>query len=424
MLHRVRLLERELEDYRGIVQEELLQEIEGLSSDLRDLKVLEVNSTAKGGGVAELLTSLVPLMRAAGIEAEWEIIFGDREFFGVTKAIHNALQGQHLEISEDMREIFEKYSQHNAEALEGEWDVVIVNDPQPVTLPMLRNRKGARYWVWRCHIDTTEPNPEVIEFLSPYLEYYDACIFTHKDYKPEMIGPRRYNFAPAIDPLLPKNETQDEETSRKMVADLGIDTARPLMTQVARFDPWKDPVGAIEVYKQVKEAVPGLQLALVGTIAGDDPQGWDYYERTARNAGLDYDIHILQNFEGIHQKQVNAFQDISDVIIQMSKREGFGLTVTEAMWKGNAVVASRTGGITLQIVDGETGYMAKDRDEFAERVKELLGDKKEAHRMGERAVEAVRKHFLTPRLLRDYLAVFRDLTSGNTVPDSNGGESV
>jgi trehalose synthase len=409
MLHRVKLLKRDLEDYRGIVKDGLLQEIGDLSADMRGLRVLEVNSTAKGGGVAELLTSLVPMMRAVGIQAEWQIIFGDRDFFKVTKAMHNALQGKDIDFNEEMRDIYEKYSQHNAEALEGEWDVVIVNDPQPISLAKLRNRKGARLWIWRCHIDTTEPDPELVDYLLPYLQYYDACIFTHRDYKPGEIRIRRYNFAPAIDPLLPKNQSQGRQTSRKIITGLGIDTSRPLITQVARFDPWKDPVGAIEVYDDVKEKIPDLQLALVGTIAGDDPQGWDYYERTARNAGLDYDIHILQNFEGIHQKQVNAFQGLSDVIIQISKREGFGLTVTEAMWKGNAVVASRTGGITLQIVDGETGYLADGREEFAGRVTELLQDDEKAHRMGSRAVESVRERFLTPRLLKDYLKVFKDL---------------
>jgi trehalose synthase len=424
MLHKVKLLKRDLKDYRGIVSDGLLQEIRDLSADIRGLRVLEVNSTAKGGGVAELLTSLVPLMRAAGLDAEWQIIFGDQEFFKVTKAMHNALQGKHIDLSDDMRSVFEKYSRHNAEALEGEWDVVVVNDPQPVTLPMLRDRKGARYWVWRCHIDTTQPDPGVLDFISPYLGYYDACVFTSERYKPVALEARRYNIAPAIDPLLPKNQSQDEEASRKIIADLGIDIDRPLVTQVARFDPWKDPVGAIEVYKEVKEGVPGLQLALVGTIADDDPQGWDYYELTARNAGLDFDIHILQNFEGIHQKQVNAFQDISDVILQLSKREGFGLTVTEAMWKGNVVVASRTGGIPLQIVDGETGYMADDHEEFVTRMQELLEDREEARRMGSRAVEAVRRNFLTPRLLRDYLAVFRDLVSGAAAPDSREGSGA
>lgn len=418
MLHKVKLLKRNLDDYRGIAPDELLQEISGLSEDVRGLRVLEVNSTAKGGGVAELLTSLVPLMKSAGLEAEWQIIFGDREFFKVTKAMHNALQGKHVDFSDDMRSIFEKYSRHNAEALEGEWDVIVVNDPQPVTLPMLRERKGARHWIWRCHIDTTEPDPGALDFMAPYLEYYDACIFTNEKYKPETLGARRYNIAPAIDPLLPKNQSQDGEANRKIVADLGIDTTRPLVTQVARFDPWKDPVGAIEVYDKVKEAVPGLQLALVGTIADDDPQGWDYYELTARNAGLDFDIHILQNFEGVHQKQVNAFQDFSDVIIQMSKREGFGLTVTEAMWKGNAVVASRTGGIPLQIVDGDTGYLADNQEEFAARLQELLEGGDEAHAMGSRAVEAVRAEFLTPRLLRDYLSLFKDLVSGAEAPDA------
>ena len=422
MLHKVKLLERDLGDYRGIVKEGLLQEIEDLSSELNELSILEVNSTAKGGGVAEILTSLVPMMRAAGLQAEWEIIFGDMGFFKVTKAMHNALQGQHIDLSEDMRDTYERYSRHNAEAFEGDWDVVVVNDPQPVTLPMLRERKGGRYWVWRCHIDTTQPDPAVIEFLSPYLEYYDACIFTHERYQPESIAGRRYNIAPAIDPLLPKNQSQDEDASRKIIAELGIDVNRPLITQVARFDPWKDPVGAIEVYEKVKEDIPDLQLALVGTIAGDDPQGWDYYERTARNAGLDYDIHILQNFEGVHQKQVNAFQDLSDVIIQLSKREGFGLTVTEAMWKGNAVVASRTGGIPLQIVDGETGYLADDSEEFAMRVRELLQDEGKASRIGSQAVESVREHFLTPRLLRDYLAVFKDLISETTGSDPDEGD--
>jgi trehalose synthase len=419
MLKNTKLEDRDLESYKGVAPDDILEEIRNLASGLTGLRVLHVSSTARGGGVAELLTSLVPLMKAVGLEAEWQIIFGDRGFFQVTKSLHNALQGQDIEITSDMRETYNKYSRYNADAFEGDWDIVVIDDPQPVAIPKLRNKVGASHWVWRCHIDLTDPNREASSFISPYLDYYDALIFTRDSYHLGHHECPRYNFTPCIDPLLPKNQPLERDKAEKILSSLDVDLSRPLVTQVSRFDPWKNPVGVIEMYRKIKKDVTDLQLALVGSIADDDPQGWDYYEKTLRNAGLDYDIKILQNYEGVHQMQVNAFQSLSDVIVQMSTREGFGLTVTEALWKERPVTASDVGGIKLQIENGVTGFLAENPDEFATKVEEQLSDRDRAKRMGKAARESVRQHFLTPRLLRDYLLLFKDLTSSG---ESGNGE--
>lgn len=307
-----------------------------------------------------------------------------------------------------MLQVFREFSRENAEALEGEYDIVVVHDPQPIALPLLRDRLGSPHWIWRCHLDLTEPDAEALEFIRPYLAAYDAAIATHPDYRlPELPG-RRFDIAPCIDPLDSKNRRLEAAESRRLVQQLGREPPR-LITQVARFDPWKDPLGAIDAYRLAKREFPDLELALVGAIADDDPQGWDYYERTCRHAGEDFGIHILQNYEGVDLQQVNAFQTVSDAVIQASRREGFGLTVTEACWKKKAVIARDVGGIRLQVVDGQTGFLVDNVEELAARVVELLRDPEKAAEMGREAAKLVRRDFLAPRLLRDYLRVFQEL---------------
>jgi len=410
MLQRVHVESKALDGYRTIVGDEEITAIRALAEPLRGARVLHVNATPFGGGVAEILSTLVPLMRDVGIETEWQTLHGAEEFFNVTKALHNALQGADIPITEEMKEIYNRYDRLNAEALEGEYDYLIIHDPQPAAILHFHGRTGSSHWIWRCHIDTSTPNPEAWGFLEPYLEVYDVAIFTMERY---VHGgskfPKLAIIPPSIDPLSPKNKPLPREKAQAILARFKVDTSRPLLTQVSRFDPWKDPLGVIDAYRMVKAEMPEVQLALVGSMATDDPEGWEYYERTVRHAGEDYDIHILHNLHGVGDVEVNAFQSASDVVIQKSIREGFGLVVTEALWKGKPVVASNVGGIPLQVIDGQTGYLVDSPLLCAERIHYLLNHPQEGKRLAEQAREHVRKRFLSPRHLGDYLRLFLSL---------------
>ena len=410
MLQTVKLQPKSLADYAPIVGDEAIEHIRALAEPLKGARVVHVSATAFGGGVSEMLYTLVPLMRDVGLDARWQIITGSDEFFNVTKSFHNGLQGMGLPLTEAMKDIWRQYNEYNAAAFEGEYDFVIVHDPQPAGMRVYRQGKGGRHWIWRCHIDTSTPNPAFWEFIVPYLQVYDAGIFTMQQYVGQgLTFPHLAIMTPTIDPLSPKNAAQSSEESRQIVRSYGLDLSRPLLTQVSRYDPWKDPLGVIDAYRLVKQEVPGVQLALLGSMASDDPEGWTYYDRTVRHAGEDFDIYILHNFHGVGNREVNAFQAISDVVIQKSTREGFGLVVTEALWKGTPVVGGNVGGIPLQVLDGETGFLVDSVETCAEKTLYLLQHPDEARRMGERGREHVRKNFLSTRHLRDYLQFFTDL---------------
>ena len=411
MLERVELEEKHLDDYRPVVGDDVIAGIEELAEPLRDARVVHVNATAYGGGVAEMLQTLVPLMRDAGLDAEWQVIEGADEFFNVTKAAHNGLQGMEIELTDEMKEIWQRYNEMNAEKFEGEYDFVVIHDPQPAGMLHYRQAGGDEHWTWRCHIDTSHPNPAYWDFFAPYINEYEASIFTMEQY----VGPgvdfeHLAIITPTIDPLSPKNVPMGLEDAREVVGDFGLDLERPIITQVSRFDPWKDPLGVIDAYNIVKEEVPDVQLALVGSMASDDPEGWYYLDKTIRHAGEDFDIHILHNFHGVGASEVGAFQSASDVVIQKSIREGFGLVVTEALWKGKPVIGGNAGGIPLQIIDGETGYLVDSVEACAERTLDLLENPEKAEKMGKAAKEHVRENFLTTRHLTDYLNLFHDLT--------------
>jgi trehalose synthase len=410
MLPKVELEDKSLAAYAPIVGEGAIAGIRQAAEPLRDARVLHVNATAFGGGVAEMLYTLVPLMRDVGLNAEWRVIEGTDEFFNVTKAFHNGLQGMDLPLTDDMKAIWRRYNEGNATAFEGEYDFVVVHDPQPAGMKALRNGQGGEHWVWRSHIDTSTPNPTFWDFIAPYLEVYDAGVFTMAQYVARGLQlPHLATITPTIDPLAPKNAPMPPQRAQEIVAGYGIDLNRPLITQVSRYDPWKDPLGVIDAYFRVKEQIPGVQLALVGSMASDDPEGWVYYDRTVRHAGEDFDIYILHNFHGVGNKEVNAFQAVSDVVIQKSTREGFGLVVTEALWKGKPVVGGDVGGIPLQVIDGETGFLVDDVAACAEKTLYLLQHPEEAQAMGQKAREHVRAHFLSTRHLRDYLELFTAL---------------
>jgi trehalose synthase len=414
MLGNVPVAPKSIESYRPIIGDDRVEEILRLAEPLRGARVLHVNATAFGGGVAEILSTLVPLMLDLGLKTEWQVIRGADEFFNVTKAMHNSLQGMLLEWTPQMREIWTRYNQMNADAFDEEYDYVVIHDPQPAAmLAQVSQRLGhppAGKWVWRCHIDLTDAQPEVWDLLHPYIERYDGAIFTMPEYaKDDLRHPRVFTVPPAIDPLSPKNVELSHSTADEILRRYDVDPQRPTIVQVSRFDPWKDPLGVIDVYRSLKGDFPDLQLVLIASMAHDDPEGWAWYERTVRRSGEDYDIHILSNLNGVGNVEVNAFQAHANVVIQKSVREGFGLVVSEALWKGRPVVAGNVGGIPLQILYGKTGYLVNTTAECVNRVHHLLRHPRTADRMGAAGREHVREHFLLTRYLRDYLTIFNTL---------------
>jgi trehalose synthase len=405
---------KSLGDYATIASRGLMDQIRALAEPLAGKRVLHLSATAFGGGVAEILYTLVPLMRDAGLETEWRVIYGQDEFFDVTKAIHNALQGNPRSLTGAEQEIYRRYNRENADALESEFDFVIVHDPQPAAVIEEAKEVGRR-WIWRCHIDLSTPNKEVLDFLLPFLASYDATVFHRQAYVPAAGGlPSAYIWPPAIDPLTPKNMALSPEDAAYIVDQFGIDVGRPLVSQISRFDPWKDPVGVIEAWRLLRANHPNVQLALVGSMAHDDPEGWDYYNQTVAAAHGDPDIFILSNLNNVGSVEVNAFQVHSAAVLQKSIREGFGLTVTEGLWKTRPTVAGRVGGIVAQIQDGETGWLVDSPAECAEACIEVLRDPREARQRALRGKEYVRRHFLTPRLLRDWLVLFNRLLGNDT----------
>ncbi len=411
MLQEVALGHKTLADYTHIVGKDLTEQIRQLAEPLKGKRVLHVSATAFGGGVSEILYTLVPLMRDVGVDAHWHVIFGKEEFYNATKLLHNSLQGAEETLSDEQWEIFDEINQINAEGLQGEWDVVIVHDPQPIGLLRGAKEKGGK-WVWRCHIDLSTPNPAPIERLLPMIEEYDASVWHMEKYVPDGMGKHREAVRivpPAIDPLSPKNMAFSPEDAAFVCRQFGIDVDRPLITQVSRFDPWKDPIGVIDAYREVTEQVPEAQLAMVGSMATDDPEGMEYFQKTFEYADGDEDIKILSNLNNVGAIEVNAFQSQSDICLQKSIREGFGLTVTEALWKGRPTVAGNVGGIPLQIEDGVSGYLVDSPAECAERCLEILRDPGLGKQLGREGKEHARRMFLTPRLLRDWLKLFSDL---------------
>ncbi len=410
MLQEVALGQKSLADYTHIVGRGLIEEIERLSAPLEGRRVLHVSATAFGGGVSEILYTIVPLMRDVGLDAHWQVIFGKEEFFNATKLLHNSLQGDPATLTPEQWKLFDEFNAFNADGLQGEWDAIVVHDPQPIGLRRGATEAGKR-WIWRCHIDLSEPNPEPIERLLPMISEYDATVWHMQQYVPAGMdgNPRARIIPPAIDPLSPKNMAFSPEDAAFVCGQFGIDIDRPLITQVSRFDPWKDPMGVIDAYRQVTAEIPEVQLALVGSMATDDPEGWEFFQRTFEYADSDPDIKILNNLNNVGAIEVNAFQSQSDVVLQKSIREGFGLTVTEALWKGRPTIAGNVGGIPLQIKNGETGFLVDSSEECAQRCTEVLSDPELGRRLGRGGKEHSREHFLSPRLLRDWLGLFDQL---------------
>jgi trehalose synthase len=408
----VSLTERSLTDYVSIVGEKPVEEAQILAEKIKGQSVVHVNSTSHGGGVAEILYRLVPLMQDVGLRASWKIIEGFQDFFTITKEFHNALQGKETQLTDEMKRIYLENAERNARLLELDHDFTIIHDQQPLAIighyPQHRGK-----WIWRCHIDLSQPNQQFLNFISPFIELYDACIFSMREYVKRTLKIKETAIIPpSIDPLSDKNRPLTHSQIQSVLERYDVDDERPIITQVARFDPWKDPLGVIDVYRQVRRKIPKLQLLLVGSMSRDDPEGWVYYEKTARHASEDYDIHILTDLIGVHDLEVNAFQRASDVVLAKSTREGFGLTVTEALWKEIPVVGGRVGGIPLQVKDGVSGFLVDSLKEAAERTLFLLKNPKKAQEMGKSGKQHVLKNFLITRHLIDYLQLFNKL-AGN-----------
>ncbi len=394
-----------LKDYEPIVGRPELDELYFLAQKLQGKTVKMVNSTALGGGVAELLNSLVPILNELGIRAKWEVISGKSDFFDVTKAIHNALQGAARGLTEKDKQVFSANNEENRRGLKFDEDFVVIHDPQPVELVASKPESHGK-WIWRCHIDLSNPNPEVWNFMRPWVEKYDATIFSSPAFARQLPVPQ-YLFYPCIDPLSEKNKELDESYVQQVCDDFGIDRSRPIVTQVSRFDRLKDPVGVVRAYKIARKSVD-CQLVLAGGSASDDPEGAAVLKEVKEAAGEDPDIIIL-NLPPWSALEINALQRASTLILQKSLREGFGLTVTEALWKSKPVIAGDVGGIPSQVISKLTGMLVRSVDECAEQIQYLLTHPEFAAELGKNGREHVKENFLMSSNAKRWMLLFHVL---------------
>jgi trehalose synthase len=364
---------------------------------LNDLRVVNISSTFYGGGVAEILSSLTLAQRAIGIRADWRLIQGSPDFFSVTKKLHNALQGADIDLTELKRHHYEQIVFQNALRMDLDADVVVIHDPQP--LPLVTHFRRTCPWVWRCHVDLSQPNGATWNYLAGFVQQYDAVIMSLPEYKKQLPTPQLF-FMPAIDPFSTKNRTLEEAEIDERLAHYGIPDDLPIVAQISRFDRWKDPEGVIRAFKLARKTVDAT-LVLLGNVATDDPEGQQVFESLL---GCKEERILILTCED--SALVNALQRRAAVIMQKSLREGFGLTVTEAMWKGAAVIGGDCGGIRHQIEDGANGFRVATVEQAAQRIVQLLQDESLRHRLGKAARESVRKHFLMSRLLEQYLDLF------------------
>ncbi len=413
MLPKTHTQEKKLEDYKNLIKPQLYNQIKNLSVDLRGLKIAHINATSQGGGVAELLKSLVPLMNNMGLDAGWYTLPPGKMFFKITKNIHNILQGERKKLSKTKKAIYFRQNKKAAKLMKDiDADIYVIHDPQP--LPLIRYHPNLHPSILRMHIDLSDPEPSTWQMLFPYVLSYDKTIFSMKEFINGHIPKNKACICPpAIDPLSPKNIPLDQETAKEIVKNLGINIKNPLISQIARFDVWKDPIGVIRAYKIAKKKIPKLQLALIGLfLAQDDPEAIKVFKKVKKESAKDPDIYLFSDIREINIENdtlVNAFQVASNVVLQKSIKEGFGLTVTEAMWKGKPVIGGNVGGIKLQIQDGENGFLVNSPEQASKKIIKLINNPELAEKMGKRAKETVRENFLTPRLLRDYLKLFTEL---------------
>jgi trehalose synthase len=398
-----------LDDYREVVGGEVIDELQVLAERVRHRRLQNINSTPVGGGVAEILTRMVPLLRGLGMDVTWDVIKGDQAFFNTTKAFHNALHGKPEQITEAMLEAYRETTEQNLKEMAFTGDVIMVHDPQPAGL-IARKQEIGRHWVWRCHIDVSMPQQQVWEFLRPYVEQYDAAIFSMPDFAQSLPMPQ-YMVAPSIDPLAEKNRELPENEIARVVEKYQIDPERPILTQISRFDRLKDPLGVIDAYRMVKRRFD-CQLVLAGGGASDDPEGEEVLREVRERAADDPDIHILL-LPPYSDLEINALVRASTIVIQKSIREGFGLTVSEALWKKKPVIGGAVGGIKLQVINGVTGFLVHSPEGAASRAMQLLADREMSRRMGENGYLHIKQNFLLTRHVKDYMLIMLGIEHPN-----------
>jgi trehalose synthase len=414
---------RRLDEYREVAGEDAVEDLREAAEGLQGLRLLHVTSSPSGTGVAELLHPQVALLNDLGLNARWRVIHGSDAFFNITKFMHNGLHGFEVPWDREMRNIYESRMRDNAvELLEGfDADLVIVHDPQPLGILSAVDGLGERpgRWAWRCHLDLSTPFEPVWDYLCGHAERYDAAVFTMKDFVPASLSaPRLFVIPPSIDPLSAKNQWIDPDTVYEILHRYGVQWTRPVVTQVARLDPWSDPIGAIDAYRLARSDVPDLQLVLISTMTHEDPEAWHYLELTERHRDDDPGVFLLTNLQGVGALEVNAFQRDSQVVLQKSIREGFGLGVSEALWKGTPVIGGDTGGIRMQIEDGVSGFLVDSVEACGRRLVELLTDVELGEAMARAGRRRVRGSFLTVRELRDMLLMVADLVEERPAADA------
>jgi len=386
-------------DYKEVVGPDIIEELTILASHVGGRSIKMVNSTAVGGGVAEMLRRIVPLLDELGVQVTWDVIKGDDDFFEITKAFHNALQGQEEHFQEDVFKTFLSYNEKNNNEMDFEEDLIVIHDPQPAAL-IQWHQKRKNKWVWRCHIDLSHPNQQVWGFLKPYVEKYDAAIFSSALFSPELAIPQ-YRFYPAIDPLDDKNRELDVSYISSVLEKYEIPRDKPIVTQVSRYDPWKDPVGVVQAFKMARKYV-NCRLLLVGDKAADDPEAEKILDQVRAEVGDDPDVHIIFFTQSI-ATEINAFQRASDIVLQKSLREGFGLTVSEALWKNRPVIGGAVGGIPAQIIDGYTGLLVHSVEGASLGIRSLLNQPNFSKKLGENGHQRIKDEFLITKNLKRYL---------------------
>lgn len=398
-----------LDKYQDVVGDNTIEKIHEEASSLSEKTMVHINSTYQGGGVAEILNSLIILLNDIGIKTDWRILHGDLDFFTITKKFHNALQGEKINLSSKKKEIYYINNVNNAIFTHINHDFVIVHDLQP--LPIITCYKKKQPWIWRCHIDISDPMKELWDYLKMFVLKYDAMVVSMDKFRERDISERiipQYTIRPSIDPLNLKNKEISGSTISKYLSKSGLDQDKPIICQVSRFDKWKDPEGMVKIFRRIKKKVD-CKLILVGSMATDDPEGQDIFEDLGKTVGNEKDIHLIMNATDI---VVNALQRASSVVIQRSLKEGFGITISEALWKGTPVVASNVGGIPSQVIDGKNGYLLEPMDinGFADRIAKLIKNPSLAKEMGKYGKNYVKNNFLITRHLLDYIQLFKKVS--------------
>ncbi len=396
-----------LAEYLNLVGKDYIAKIREKARMLQDKSFLHINATKYGGGVAEILKNMVALMEELGLDVSWNVFSAPDSFFEISKKIHNAVQGNRdIKFSQEELKTYLNQGLSIYKELTPDADYVIIHDPQPA--PTIKYaEKTNNYWIWRCHIDSSDPNPQIWDVLKEILPKYDALIFHKKEFAKANVHDFIYTMPPSINPFAEKNKEMSEKEVKQVISQ-HVPVDLPILTQVSRFDPWKDPIGVVDAYRKVRKKID-CRLVFIGSLADDDPEGKIYLEKLQDYTKGDPKIHIFSNLDGFHDTEVNAFQRGSDIVFQKSLKEGFGLTVAEAMWKKTPVIGGNVGGIQLQITDGEDGFLVDSIEEAAEKCIYLLSHPDEAKKMGENAQKKVKNNFLLVNHLENYLNLFLKL---------------